>query len=91
VLLDLAEGAPVGRAQDLAGPEESELVALARATVEHHPFSRRSPYRVISAVVVVATIMPHCVIAASVVALGTVTDLHTSGVMTQCPTGSSEP
>jgi uncharacterized protein YbjT (DUF2867 family) len=35
VLLELAEGAPIGRAPDLAGPQEADLVALARAFVEH--------------------------------------------------------
>jgi uncharacterized protein YbjT (DUF2867 family) len=34
VLVELAEGAPVGRAPDLAGPEEADLVTLARAFVE---------------------------------------------------------
>lgn len=35
VLLELAEGSPLGRAPDLAGPEQADLVALARAFVEH--------------------------------------------------------
>jgi hypothetical protein len=35
VLLELAEAAPAGRAPDLAGPQEGELVALARAFVQH--------------------------------------------------------
>ena len=34
VLVELAEGAPLGRAPDLAGPREADLVALARAFVE---------------------------------------------------------
>lgn len=35
VLLEVAEAAPAGRAPDLAGPEQADLVALARAFVEH--------------------------------------------------------
>jgi uncharacterized protein YbjT (DUF2867 family) len=34
VLVELAEGPPRGRARELAGPEESDLVTLARAFVE---------------------------------------------------------
>jgi MFS family permease len=34
-LLELAEAVPVGRAPDLAGPRQAELVALARAFVQH--------------------------------------------------------
>ena len=34
VLLEIAEGAPLGRAPDLAGPQEANLVDLARAFVE---------------------------------------------------------
>lgn len=34
-LLDVAEAAPSGRAPDLAGPQESDLVTLAREFVEH--------------------------------------------------------
>jgi hypothetical protein len=34
VLVELAEGPPRGLARDLAGPEESDLVTLARAFVE---------------------------------------------------------
>ena len=39
VLVELAEGAPRGRAQDLAGPEEADLVALARRFVERRRLS----------------------------------------------------
>ncbi len=39
-LVDLADGAPVGRAPDLAGPEEHELVDLARRVA-----ARRRPRR----------------------------------------------
>jgi hypothetical protein len=35
MLLEVAEGAPRGRAPDLAGPQQADLVALARAFVEH--------------------------------------------------------
>lgn len=35
VLLEVAEGAPAGRAPDLAGPQEADLLALARAFVRH--------------------------------------------------------
>ena len=35
VLLEVAEAAPAGRATDLAGPEQADLVALARAFVQH--------------------------------------------------------
>jgi uncharacterized protein YbjT (DUF2867 family) len=35
VLLELAEAAPIGRAPELAGPQQAELVALARAFVAH--------------------------------------------------------
>jgi hypothetical protein len=35
VLVEVAEGPPAGRARDLAGPEEADLVALARRLVEH--------------------------------------------------------
>ena len=34
-LLEVAEAAPSGRALDLAGPQEADLVALARAFVQH--------------------------------------------------------
>jgi hypothetical protein len=35
VLLELAEGAPSGQATDLTGPQKADLVALARAFVQH--------------------------------------------------------
>ena len=35
VLLEAAEAAPAGRAQELAGPQEADLVALAQAFVPH--------------------------------------------------------
>jgi uncharacterized protein YbjT (DUF2867 family) len=35
VLVQVAEAAPSGRAPDLAGPQQAELVALARAFVQH--------------------------------------------------------
>jgi len=35
VLLEVAEAAPSGRAPDLAGPQEADLVGLARAFVQH--------------------------------------------------------
>jgi len=35
VLVEVAEGAPSGRAPELAGPERAELVALARAFAQH--------------------------------------------------------
>jgi hypothetical protein len=35
VLVEVAEAAPSGRAPDLAGPQEADLVALARAFVRH--------------------------------------------------------
>lgn len=35
VLVELAEGDPVGRAADLAGPQQAELVDMARAFVKH--------------------------------------------------------
>lgn len=41
VLVEVAEGAPQGRAQDLAGPEKADLVALARRFVEHRGLSIR--------------------------------------------------
>jgi hypothetical protein len=34
-LLGVAEAAPAGRAPDLAGPQQADLVALARAFVQH--------------------------------------------------------
>lgn len=36
VLVETAEGAPLGRAPDLAGPGEANLVDMARAFVAHH-------------------------------------------------------
>jgi hypothetical protein len=39
VLVELAEGAPPGRAPDLAGPQEADLVALARRFVEYRGMS----------------------------------------------------
>lgn len=35
VLLEVAEAAPLGRAADLAGPQQANLVDLARAFVQH--------------------------------------------------------
>jgi uncharacterized protein YbjT (DUF2867 family) len=35
VLVEVAEGAPAGRVPDLAGPQQSNLVALGQALVEH--------------------------------------------------------
>jgi uncharacterized protein YbjT (DUF2867 family) len=35
VLVEAAEGAPAGRAPDLAGPQQANLVALGQALVEH--------------------------------------------------------
>ncbi len=58
VLVEVAEGAPQGRAQDLAGPEKADLVALARRFVEY----RGIPIRVRPDAEAVAGIPPDALI-----------------------------